>query len=57
MAAFLVNQHVLLQQHLTTRAQWVLQQAQSYEQVNTQKYLNSIVEEAIEQLDEALEGD
>lgn len=55
-AAFLVHEHNALQQHIAHRALNVLSQAEQYESINSNKFLNSIVDDAIAEVDRALEG-
>jgi len=53
----LANEYVRLQQHITERAQNILSTAEKTEELNRTNYLTKVVDEAIGELDRALEGD
>lgn len=53
---FMSNEYSNLQRHITERAQNLLKQAQSYEELNRAKVLQTIIEDANKEIDRQLDG-
>jgi len=50
------NEYVNLQKHINDRALDVLKQTQQYEDINRNKILSNIIDEAVKEIDKQLEG-
>jgi len=53
---FLANEYINLQRHIADRAVNILKQAQMFEDINKNRYLQNIIVEATAEIDKALEG-
>eukprot|EP00331_Platyophrya_macrostoma_P008522 CAMPEP_0176430664 /NCGR_PEP_ID=MMETSP0127-20121128/14378_1 /TAXON_ID=938130 /ORGANISM="Platyophrya macrostoma, Strain WH" /LENGTH=383 /DNA_ID=CAMNT_0017812577 /DNA_START=37 /DNA_END=1188 /DNA_ORIENTATION=+ len=53
---FLANEYINLQRHIADRAVNILKQAQMFEDINKNRFLQNIITEATAEIDKALEG-
>eukprot|EP01016_Furgasonia_blochmanni_P020168 TRINITY_DN224_c0_g1_i14.p3 TRINITY_DN224_c0_g1~~TRINITY_DN224_c0_g1_i14.p3 ORF type:complete len:239 (-),score=112.71 TRINITY_DN224_c0_g1_i14:360-1076(-) len=53
---FLANEHLNLQRHIADRALSILKQAQTYEELNKSKYIQTILDDATQEIDKQLKG-
>lgn len=53
---FLANEYINLQRHITDRAVNILKQAQAYEEINKNRYVQGMIDEASAEVDKAVNG-